>query len=142
MNRNDFESVVLFGTAIALVLGMIMSFITMWYLNHSKRRARLFDLGYSKESDWYKGEKVDIFTANLFVANMGTLAYFMKRGWAHKRSMAGGIAVAPNLHINKNYEKFLAEFPFFVRWETGKFITLLIGCIGMLVFWGMGHGWW
>lgn len=142
MSREDFETLFLMAGGLGIVLGFLMSFVTMWYLNHSKRRGRLFELGYSKESDWYKGAKVDFYMANLFVANMGTLAYLMKRGWAHKRSMAGGIAAVPNLHINKNYEKFLAEFPFFVRWEATKFVLLMIGFISGTASYGMNRSWW
>lgn len=124
-------------------IGLLMMIVTTLYLNHSKRRARLFELGYSRQSKWYQGEKVDFFTANFAISHMVLIAWMMKRkmGWHMKKIMRTGVAMAPNLHIDKNYEKFLEEFPFFVRWEAIKMIFMSIGLIAMFIGYGMAHGW-
>lgn len=135
MSNEAIKTIYLFAGAGGIIVALLMMIGTTLYLNRSKRRARLFELGYSKQSKWYQGEKVDFFTANYAISHMVLIAWMMKRkmGWHMKKIMRTGVAMAPNLHIDKNYEKFLEEFPFFVRWEAIKMILILLGFLSWIL---------
>lgn len=143
MNSLTYMHFIAFFGGIFLLLALLMMIGTMLYLNHSKRRTRLFELGYSKQSKWCQGENVDFFTANFAISHMVLIAWMMKRkmGWHMKKIMGTGVAMAPNLHVDENYKKFLDEFPFFVKWEAVKMIFTVIALIAMFVLYGLDEGW-
>lgn len=123
--------------AAASIVGVLISIIMMIgstvYLNKSAHRFRFFELGYSKNSDWYKSGKVDFFTTNIIMSNAIIAAIVLKKSNPSSKLRKNGAAIAPVIHVDENYVKLLDEFPWLVRWELVKFIigvpSLLAGMV-------------
>jgi hypothetical protein len=142
MNREQTIELLMLISGLCMLCAILMMIATAIYLNRSPDRFRIFELGYTKESEWYKTGKVDFFTANHVIAFMALAALRMRSGWGSTKARTHGTPLAPALHLNKNYEKFLAEFPKFVIWEILSFSIGLAFIIIGLVAYGMSENWW
>lgn len=142
VNREALFDLMMLLAVVGMFGGVVMMVGTTFYLNRSKDRFRLFELGYSKESIWYRKGGVDFFTANFVIGQMVLSGLRMRGGWGAERARRCGSSFAPNLHMDENYLKFLSEFPVFVGWEL---IKLFFG-LSFLVFGGIAYGiksgWW
>jgi hypothetical protein len=125
-----------------LLLSILMMTATTVYLNKSPDRFRIFELGYSKESKWFKTGKVDFFTANYVMAAMPIAAIKLKRRNSKGLSLKQGIPLAPYLHISNNYEKLPQECPFFFKWAIAQFCALILTIALLFVGYGMDANWW
>jgi hypothetical protein len=142
MTGGDIFDILMLLTIITWLTGIAMMIATAVYLNTSNNRFRIFELGYSKESEWYRTGKVDFFTANHLMGFMPLAAFRMRGGWRSERARQLGTPLAPYLHINNNYKKLLNEFPKFAKWVTIKFIMLFIGAAFGVAAYGMDANWW
>jgi hypothetical protein len=142
MTRANIYDAILLISIVAMLTGIAMMIVTTVYLNKSTHRFRIFELGYSKESKWYKTGKVDFFTANHVISAMAIAAFRMRGGWRSEKARQLGSPLAPYLHINKNYEKFLQEFPKFAAWEITKLIVIAIAITFGLIVYGIDENWW
>lgn len=123
MNTSAARDILMLISVVGMVVFFAMMIGTYAYLNKSKNRYRLLELGYNN-SEWHERGKVDFVTANFVISNSVFAALLLR----HKKNTNKHIkqnSIAPNIHINENYQKLLTEFPGFVRWEIAKF------CIGM-----------
>ena len=68
-------------SGLCMLCAILMMIATAIYLNRSPNRFRIFELGYTKESEWYKTGKVDFFTAKHVIAFMALAALRMRSGW-------------------------------------------------------------
>ncbi len=141
----DREALVTFLAIVGMsgiLLGLLMMVGTTIYLNRSPRRFRLFELGYSRNSEWYKSGKVDFFTANYIMSHMLVAALRMRGGAGAERVRSAGSPLAPCIHLDRNYDKFLNEFPGFVRCELIKFFVIVISIALVATGMGLEKGWW
>ncbi len=125
-----------------IFLALFMMVGTTIYLNRSPRRFRLFELGYSRESEWYKSGKVDFFTANYIMSHMLVAALRMRGGRSSKRARSVGTPLAPYIHLDRNYDKFLDEFSGFVKCELIKFFVIVVSMAMVAAGMGIDKGWW
>lgn len=127
---------------VMMLIVVVMMIGTTIYLNRSSNRFRIFELGYSRHSDWHKSGKVDFFTANYVMSHMVLASLKMRGGWGSLKARTHGSSLVPYLHLDKGYMKLLEEFPFFVWWEMVK-LGFGLGCIFFgLIGYGMKSEWW
>jgi heme/copper-type cytochrome/quinol oxidase subunit 2 len=123
MSASAARDILMLISVVGMVVFFAMMICTYTYLNKSKNRYRLLELGYNN-SEWHERGKVDFVTANFVIINSVFAALLLRhRKKANKQIKQNSIA--PSIHTNENYQKLLTEFPGFVRWEIAKF------CIGM-----------
>lgn len=127
MNTETIKTLLLFTGAGGILLGLLMMFVTTYYLNHSKRRARLIELVWGTENEYYRGKKMDWVMCNYVFSGSTFTAWRMKIGLTTKKQKQVGSYGYPMLHKNQNYLKLLTEFPFFVKWEASKIVFILLG---------------
>lgn len=142
MTREDVLLYLMMPTLAGFICSIAMTIITTIYLNKSKARFRIFELGYSKDSEWFKTGKVDFFTANYVMAAMPIAAIKLKSRSNKGLSLKQGIPLAPYLHISNNYEKLPQECPFFFKWAMAQFYVLALTIILLFAFYGTKQYWW
>ena len=124
------------------ILGVMMMFITKFYLNRSTRRGRLIELIFGRNNTWYHGKEFDFVTANYVIPGSLFSAWRLKTGMITSRQKENGIYAYPSLHKNGNYLILIKEFRFFTIWEIAKAIIIIsslsLATIGM----GLDKGWW
>jgi hypothetical protein len=125
---------IFFITVVSLPLGVMMMFVTTIYINRSKKRRRLIELGFGRNNEWYRGKKMDFFMANFVYSGITFTAWRMKVGLVSKKQKELGAYAFPELHKHNNYNKLLQEFPFFVKWEMTKMAIIFLGLICMALF--------
>ncbi len=129
-------------SGVGILTGFLMMIGTTVYLNRSTRRFRIFELGYSKNCEWYKTGKVDFFTANYVMSHLVAASLRMRGGRDSEKARAHGSPLAPHLHIDGNHKKFTDEFPGFIKWEIIKFSIILLSILLALIGMGLDKGWW
>lgn len=119
MNTSAARDILMLISVVGMVVFFAMMIGTYTYLNKSKNRYRLLELGYNN-SEWHERGKVDFVTANFVISNSVFAALLL----SHRKKTNKQIkqnSIAPSIHTNENYQKLLTEFPGFVRWEIAKF---------------------
>lgn len=122
MNTSAARDILMLISVVGMVVFFAMMIGTYAYLNKSKNRYRLLELGYNN-SEWHERGKVDFVTANFVISNSVFAALLLSHRKKTKKQIKQN-SIAPSIHTNENYQKLLTEFPGFVRWEIAKF------CIG------------
>lgn len=142
MNRELLLDLSMSLAVAGIAIGLLMMIGTAAFLNRSPKRFRIFELGYSKDSAWYKNGKVDFFTANYVINHVVIAGLRLRSRSATEHLRRNGSPLAPFIHLNENYNKLFNEFPIFVKWELAKVAiiipSLLFGLIGV----GLNKGWW
>lgn len=142
MSRESVSITLAFGGGIPLLLGVLMMFVTKYYLNNSKKRFRLIELIWGFDNEWHKGKRFDFVMANHVIPSCVFTAWLMNSGVASKELMTRGSFEFPMLHRDSNYEKLLNELRFFVRWELAKATLIFIGFLFGTIVVGMDKNWW
>lgn len=127
---------------VGIFFGVLMMIGTAIYLNRSTKRFRIFELGYSKDSDWYRKGKVDFFTANYVINHTAIAGLKLRSAKENSKLKLFGSPLAPNLHIDGNYDKLFEEFPFFVKWELFKLLIIIFSLLFAIFGIGLNKGWW
>ena len=132
--KETYEHLVTIG-GIGLACCVIMMVITKYYLNNTHKRRELIALTWGESNQWFNGKRFDFFTANYLFAGSAFAALLMKHGPLSKRMIKKGSHLYPALNQNKNFQKVLSGFRFFVYWETSKGIisalSIIVGTIGL-----------
>ena len=124
-----------------MVIPPPMFIVTWLYVNKTPHKQRLIELGYGTNNDWYRGKRIDFVDANYVISLMAGVSYGMRFRKNKLKKPTVMFSLAPNLHLNENYNKLINEFGFFVKWESVKYILIIFGMTVLFIGMGIDKGW-
>lgn len=132
---------VIIAVLCAGIIPIPMFIVTWLYVNKTPRKQRLIELGYGTNNDWYRGKRIDFVDANYVISLMAGVSYGMRFRKNKLKKPTVMFSLAPNLHLNENYNKLINEFGFFVKWESVKYILIIFGMTVLFIGMGIDKGW-
>jgi hypothetical protein len=132
---------VFLGGICFMVVPLFMLIVAYFYVNHTKRKVRLVELGYGLNNKWARGKRIDIVDSTMLFAQMPFAAKAMKLGRKIHGGKLLGYVLAPNLIHDQNYLKIWQEFRFYCIWTTSCLLIGFLGAICLFVGIGIDKGW-
>lgn len=129
------------GLVFFIFIPLVMLIVAYFYVNHTKRKVRLVELGYGLNNKWARGKRIDIVDSTMLFAQMPFAAKAMKLGRKIHGGKLLGYVLAPNLIHDQNYLKIWQEFRFYCIWTTSCLLIGFFGAICSFLSYGMGKGW-
>jgi hypothetical protein len=132
---------VFLGGICFMVVPLSMLIVAYFYVNHTKRKVRLVELGYGLNNKWARGKRIDIVDSSMLFAQMPPLAKVLKLMRKFRGDKQPEQDLFPYLNRDQNYLKIWQEFRFYCIWTTSCALICLFGAICLFVGVGIDKGW-